>query len=248
MPGRAQTAGPRIIGSADRTSGSCVDELLFIPRQVPLLPLPEVVLFPRAVMPLRIFEPRYRQLVGDVLAGERILAAALLKPGFEPHYHTLHAPIHPIIGVGQIVASEQVEDGNYKVLLRGVIRARIVAEVPHEPYRIARITALRNAEGGPAPQSQDARTALRALIASEMPGADEVQQYWLKLLDTGLELGDVADLIASGLPLEGELRQCLLAELDPVARTQLLLEHLRTLVAVTRIRRTQSPGAEWKMN
>jgi hypothetical protein len=61
-------------------------------------------------------------------------------------------------------------------------------------------------------------------------------------------LGDVADLIASALPVDAELRQCLLAELDPVARTSLLGDHIRTMASVMRVRRTQNPEAGWKMN
>ncbi len=67
-------------------------------------------------------------------------------------------------------------------------------------------------------------------------------------LGTQLGLGEVADLIASALPVEAELRQCLLAELDPVARTTLLTDQIHTLAAVMRIRRTQSPAADWKLN
>jgi Lon protease-like protein len=218
-----------------------------IPNRVPIFPLPEVVLFPRAILPLHIFEPRYRQMVADALAGEPVIATALLRPGFEPHYYTLRAPIHPVIGIGQIVASEQLEDGNFNILLRGVTRARIISEVPHKPYRVARVRSLTSPSGSPS-RLEKIRGDLHQTVESEFVGDREIQEYWLKLLDAPLKLGDVADLIASALPVDAELRQCLLAEADPATRTALLTDLIRTLAAVTRARRTHSPSAEWKMN
>jgi Lon protease-like protein len=58
-----------------------MDEVFAVPNKVPVFPHPEVVLFPRAVLPLHMYEPRYRQMITDALAGDRIIAAALLKPG-----------------------------------------------------------------------------------------------------------------------------------------------------------------------
>jgi hypothetical protein len=75
-----------------------------------------------------------------------------------------------------------------------------------------------------------------------------MQQHWLRLFDTSLGLGDLADLIASGLPIDAELRQDLLEEPDAAARAVALADHIRTLAAITRTRRTQSPCADWKMN
>jgi Lon protease-like protein len=223
-------------------------ESIYIPTTLPLFPLPEVVLFPRAVLPLHIFEPRYRDMTADALAGARTIGVALLKPGFEPHYHTRRAPIHTVIGVGQIIASEQLADGNFNILLRGVARARILEELPQKPYRVARIRPLTCAAGSATEDQARLRDDLRKTVQTEPVGGSEIQEYWLKLLDTALELGEVTDLIASGLPVDAELRQCLLAELDATARTTLLTEQLRTLAAVLRNRRTQSPAAEWKMN
>jgi len=100
-------------------SGRCAD-----------LPAAEVVLFPRTILPLHVFEPRYRAMMADALDGDRVISVALLKPGYEPLYYTPRAPIHPTVGVGKILESEQVADGTYNMLLRGVARATIVAEVP----------------------------------------------------------------------------------------------------------------------
>jgi Lon protease-like protein len=225
-----------------------MDEVFMVPSQVPVFPHPELVLFPRAVLPLHMYEPRYRQMIADVLESDRFIATALLKPGWEPHYHTLHAPIHGVVSIGHIVAAERTEDGDYNVLLRGLVRARVLEEIEHEPYRVARVRPLKDVQEVPRAALEKSRHTLRETIEAEPIGDDEVRAYWLKLLETQLGLGDVADLIASALPVDAELRQCLLAELNPVARTSLLGDHIRTMASVMRVRRTQNPEAGWKMN
>jgi Lon protease-like protein len=224
------------------------DQIIEIPSVVPIFPLPEVVLFPRAVLPLHVFEPRYREMTADALAGDRIMATALLKPGFEPAYYTLRAPIHSVLGIGQILASEELDDGNYNILLRGVGRARICEEVPHEPYRMARIASLELPPKSMPCQLKFLRSTLQKTLRAESVADSEILGHWLRLFDTQLELGDLADLIASGLPIDAELRQDLLAEPDAAARTSILIDHIRTLAAITRARRTQQPGAAWRMN
>ena len=94
-----------------------------------VFPLPNLVFFPRTEVPLHIFEPRYRQMVGDALAGAGQLVVVLLKPGWEPNYAGC-PPIHPIACLGKIVADQRLADGRYNILLRGISRVRIVQELP----------------------------------------------------------------------------------------------------------------------
>ena len=140
------------------------DEFLLVPKLVPVFPLPEVVLFPGTILPLHVFEPRYREMMADALAGERTIAVALLKPGFEPLYYTPRAPIHAMIGVGRIVESEQVEDGNYNLLLRGAGRATIVEELRERQYRLARIEPVETYCSSSAAGAQELREELFAAI------------------------------------------------------------------------------------
>jgi Lon protease-like protein len=224
------------------------DGPLVIPRHLPLLPLPDVVLFPGVVLPLEIIESRYRAMAADALAGARVIAVSLLRPGFEPYYYTLRAPVHRIAGVGQIVAGEKTQDGSYKLVLRGIARARILAELPHQPYRMARVQVLESREAIPAPKAANLRRELIEIISSERLEEEEHGRLWANMLETSVELGTVADLIAATLPVDAELRQCLLAELDTAERVSLLAQQLRTLAAVRRTRRTPSPHAEWTLN
>src|SRR5260221_6462218 len=97
----------------------------FRPRDlsaVPLFPLPNVVLLPRAVLPLHIFEERYKQMTADVLRGHRQIAMALLNRGWEKDYYGRPA-IEPVVCVGTILSHERLPDGRYNFLLQGHTRA-----------------------------------------------------------------------------------------------------------------------------
>jgi uncharacterized protein len=109
-------------------------------RRLPLFPLPEVVLLPGTLLPLHIFEPRYRSMVAEALEGDRMIGMALLKPGWETAEEP--PPIHPIGGAGEIVESEDLADGRYNILLEGRFRYRVIEEAPADPYRIARVEEL----------------------------------------------------------------------------------------------------------
>ncbi|MGH7405380.1 MAG: LON peptidase substrate-binding domain-containing protein, partial [Candidatus Methylomirabilales bacterium] len=78
--------------------------------EIPIFPLPNVVFFPHTLLPLHIFEPRYRQMLADCLTGERWLAVVLLRPGWEAEYYGRPA-VYAVAGAGEIVASERLPDG-----------------------------------------------------------------------------------------------------------------------------------------
>ncbi|MEO8432013.1 MAG: LON peptidase substrate-binding domain-containing protein [Acidobacteriota bacterium] len=106
-------------------------------RQIPLFPLPGVVLLPGTLLPLHIFEPRYREMVAHALAGDRTIGMALLKADLE--IDGGRSPIHAIGGAGEIVDSERLDDGRYNILLEGRFRYRVVSETPGTPFRIAEV-------------------------------------------------------------------------------------------------------------
>src|SRR5437763_648435 len=106
---------------------------------VPLFPLPNVVLFPRAILPLHIFEERYKTMTADTLRGDRQIAMALLKPGWEKSYYG-RPEIEQVVCVGNILTHERLSDGRYNFLLQGTTRARIVQELSLDlPYRVAQL-------------------------------------------------------------------------------------------------------------
>src|SRR5262245_15464455 len=87
---------------------------------VRLFPLPNLVLFPNVVQPLHIFEPRYREMTADALAGDRLIAIVLLQEGADESSN--QAPIHSVACLGRIIADQAMSDGRYNLLLRGVRR------------------------------------------------------------------------------------------------------------------------------
>jgi Lon protease-like protein len=103
--------------------------------RIPLFPLPGVVLFPGTLLPLHIFEDRYRKMVADALAGERMIGMAMLKPPVDVDEGD--SPIFEIGGAGGIVESEELEDGRYNILLEGKFRYRVLAESSAGSYRTA---------------------------------------------------------------------------------------------------------------
>jgi Lon protease-like protein len=110
-------------------------------RRIPLFPLPGVVLLPGTILPVHIFEPRYRAMIADALGGNRMIGMAKLKPGWE---EALESPaVHEVGGAGEIVESELLEDGRYNILLEGRFRYRILKEEPGgTPYRTASVEEI----------------------------------------------------------------------------------------------------------
>jgi uncharacterized protein len=108
---------------------------------LPLFPLPNVVLFPNAFLPLHVFEARYRAMVADALAGDRLIGMVLLKPGWERTYEGRPA-VFPVGCVGVITHAEHLHDGRYNIVLRGVERFRILSEDHSRLYRSAAVDVL----------------------------------------------------------------------------------------------------------
>jgi Lon protease-like protein len=217
------------------------DLSLDIPELVPVFPLPQVVLFPGSAIPLHIFEPRYRAMTADALLGERLIAIALLKPGYEPLYHTLNAPIHGAAGLGRIVDSASCDDGTHNIVLRGEGRVRIVDELVGRPYRFARVEVMRPAQP-PAEISRALRDSLCAEALRCLGDSEESQRRWKRLADGTADLDQLTDLVSACLPAPAEVRQSLLAECDVQRRAERLLDALRSLSNTRRTRRSQFMG------
>ena len=109
-------------------------------RRLPLFPLPGVVLLPGTLLPLHVFEPRYSAMVADALAGDRLIGMAMLKPGWENAAEP--PPIYAVGGAGEIVESEDLEDGRFNIVLEGRFRYRILDEAAPGPYRLARVEEI----------------------------------------------------------------------------------------------------------
>src|SRR5260370_38632494 len=103
---------------------------------LPLFPLPNVVLFPNVFLPLHIFEPRYREMVADAVASDRMIGMVLLRPGWDRDYEGT-PPVYPLGCSGVITHVEALADGRFNIVLRGLERFRIVEEDRTRGYRRA---------------------------------------------------------------------------------------------------------------
>lgn len=142
-----------------------------LPSEIPIFPLPNVVLFPSALLPLHIFEPRYRAMVADALDGERLIGMVMLRPGWEPRYEK--APeVYPIGCAGFITHADQLPDGRYNIMLRGLQKFRILGErfarQGAEKYRVARIEGIKEPKPTVTAASRDARHRLEKLLAKKL--------------------------------------------------------------------------------
>jgi Lon protease-like protein len=133
---------------------------------IPLFPLPNVVLFPNVFLPLHIFEKRYREMVADAVANDRLIGMVLLQPGWE-HDYEKQPPVYAIGCTGVMTHVEQLPDGRYNIVLRGIDRFRILEEDYHRSYRRAAVEPL--AEREPAAEDRAVirlqRSKLEGLLA-----------------------------------------------------------------------------------
>lgn len=128
-------------------------------RALPVFPLPRVVLMPSGVLPLHVFEPRYRALVADALEGDQVFGVATLRPGYEADYDR-SPPVFDEIGVGRIVQHEGMPDGRSNLVLVHVASARVLRERSDGlAYRTFEVEAVDGAD----PQ-EAALTGIRAMV------------------------------------------------------------------------------------
>jgi ATP-dependent Lon protease len=189
---------------------------------VPLFPLPNVVLFPRAVLPLHIFEERYKEMTADALAGNRQVAMALLKPGWERDYY--HRPaIEPVVCVGTILSFEKLADGKYNFLLQGHSRARVTRELGGRSYRVARLEPVAQTNDLDI-DLEDERQRLSRVFRTTALGGTPLGRQFRQLLGGAVRTADVADLVAFNYLDDVGLKQSLLEEADVRCRVRRIVE------------------------
>lgn len=190
-----------------------------------VFPLPPVVLFPNAIVPLHIFEPRYRQMVRDALDGDQLIVMAGYEEGWSGGDDS-KAPLSPIACVGSIVWNEKTSDGRYNLLLQGVVRVKLLEERDVDtPYRQVRGEVLTDPSYD-GPENELLRQAMLELSGGLPP---QVLEPLLQIA-IHLEGGALADVIAGTLVQERDRRAALLAELDVSTRLQMVLEDVGELL------------------
>lgn len=178
-----------------------------IPSEVPVMTLSSAVLFPQAMMPLFIFEPRYKEMLSDVLNNDRIFAVATLDERSEDATHS-EMP-YSIAAIGVVRACKKNPDGSSNLVLQGLARVEIEAIVSEDPYRTARIRQILSESGGPEDQIATLNSRLLSLIQTQRRlGADipkEVLQFLANISEPENALDLAIYTLCSSAPLKQEL-------------------------------------------
>lgn len=203
-----------------------------------LFPLPNLVLFPHVMQPLHIFEPRYREMLEDALADDRLIAMAMLTPGWEAEYEG-RPPLYPMACLGRVAAWNRLKGGSYNLLLVGLRRVKLIEELP--PSRSFRQAVVEVCEDCyPPAQASDVSSLqrdLRDCFLEILPGLPHAQDQLDQLLAGDISLGTLTDIISYMLDIGLHEKEQLLAEVDVIRRAELLLAYLSAIQGDT------SPGS-----
>lgn len=201
-----------------------MDQTITLPGQVPVMPLPGALLFPHALLPLHIFEPRYQEMLEHALKEHRMFSVALLKPQ-RAQWNSTEDFFH-VAGVGLIRACVGRGDGTSNLILQGLQRVRFTGFAQSAPFPIARIEALKS-ESTPTVET-DALGAKVLELYSKLKDAgrqlpEKVDRYLSHLGDTEM----LADLMAATFVNDPMRRQQLLEERSLNRRLRLVIQYLR---------------------
>jgi Lon protease-like protein len=195
-----------------------------IPREVPIMVLPNAVLFPHSLLPLHIFENRYRQMLSHCLTGERMFSVALAKTGIREPKGV--EDLRSVAGVGLIRACVGNENGTSNLVLQGLARVRIINWTQEEPFRIAEIELI--------------ESRISNAIEADALG-EKVKELCVRIQQLGLPLPPnlleqmhqidspeiLADVVGAAFVSELAPRQQLLESPDVSERLRLLIQILR---------------------
>jgi len=198
---------------------------------LPIFPLPGAVLLPHALVPLHIFEPRYRKMTQDCDAGLRVLALANVP---DDRAAAERPPrVLPAIGAGVLARVDRLPDGRFNIVLRGVQRAVIEQELPtSEPYRLVRARALSPSRPAPA-AGQLANDLKQLVLALSAALRNEEAQALAQLAARAGDPGDLADIVAGALIANPRDRQAVLEAVELESRLELAAQAAAAALART---------------
>ncbi|MEY2484698.1 MAG: ATP-dependent Lon protease [Verrucomicrobiota bacterium] len=200
-----------------------MDTSAILPTHVPVMPLPGALLFPHSLLPLYIFESRYREMLDHALQHHRIFSVALLKPDLTQWEST--TDFFHVAGVGLIRACVERDDGTSNLILQGLERVRFTSFEQKTPFPIAAIEPL--ASKSVSSVETEALAAKVLELYSKLKGdgrqlPEKVDRYLSDLGDPEM----VADLVASTFISDPLRRQHVLEELSLNQRLRLVIQYL----------------------
>jgi len=196
---------------------------------IPLFPLPNVVLFPNVFLPLHIFEPRYREMVADALASDRMIGMVLLRPGWDRNYEGRPA-IYPVGCSGVLTHNERLPDGRYNIVLRGIERFRILEEDHSLSYRRALVEPLLDTalDAGDRTAILHHRSKLESMLGPRRSSTGDPR------MPASMSDEDLVNALAQYLDLEPLEKQALLEKPCLRSRAESLVELLEMKIMMAR--------------
>ena len=192
----------------------------------PLFPLPDVVFFPKTLLPLHVYEPRYRALASEALEQDRIICTALLKPGWESDYYG-SPEVYPVGCVGKIVQHQKLPDGRYNITLDGLAKVRIESSVQLTPYRLVRVSPMEDDSTWARGENAGEEAAELVRLFREVHEGQAPPVLLAEMFGQNMTPESVLNTVALHLNAEPELKEQLL-EMDSLdLRYQTLVQILR---------------------
>lgn len=212
-----------------------------IPSSVPVMTLSGVTLFPHAVTPLFIFEPRYRKMLADVLASHRMLCIAGQDNELAAD-SGLFEPPFAVASVGVIRASRQNEDETSHLVVQGVTRVRVAEILQEDPYRIALIEPLTTSPGAGEDELFNLRHEMITLLRAQRKLRDDLPTEAIDFVESVEDVEPCIDMSIATFCREDSQRQALLEELNTFSRVHTFNRFLRKEIERLRLDRRLRDG------
>lgn len=199
-------------------------------RPYPVFPMADCVLMPQSVLPLHIFEPRYREMLSATIDSAGMLAMALFDGVVtQEDYQAGAPPLRPVVCLGQVRDYQRLEDGRYIVLLQGLCRARILSELAHEPYRmvhVAPIDEIATDEGS----LRDYRQRIEALMRTQLLNSPNDGVRIDAVIGKDVSTAVMVDLAIATVCGDANQRYTMLAQRDVRRRAKWVVDRMQDIV------------------
>jgi ATP-dependent Lon protease len=211
-------------------------ETLHVPETVPVMTLPNTVFFPQALLPLHIFEPRYREMLRDVLASNRIFAVARLDPVRQQNSDEAE-PLAHVASVGIIRACQKGDNDSSNLLLQGICRVEVKKIIREKPYRLIAVQPVTTTAGTHHAELGMLRIEVMRLLNLRRRLGTPALKGMTQFLESIDDVDSFADIAAFNLCESSALKQQLLETLETSRRLQIFAAALKAEIAGQRLRR-----------
>jgi len=205
-----------------------------IPETIPVMTLPGIVFFPRTLLPLHIFEPRYRLMLAETLGSHRVMAVALLDET-DPAIPLAAETPHRIATAGIIRACQKNDDGTSNLILEGLKRIEVVAVVREAPFRLIQVKPITEATVAPDNESLALCRQLLQILRSTAKAESSIPRKLAKRLAEIHDPSAFCDLLVFSLAENAQFKQRMLELIDPGERLRQTLTYFRAALERQRL-------------